>query len=108
MVYLVLLLVLSIVRNWYTKDTDFSNVFAQEDMSGEDVYISIPSMIPGFSKSQYLLIKKSLYGQANAPQRWYEKLMKGLQDCSFSPFPADLCLFVSSKVICTAYVDYCL
>ena len=84
MVYLVLLLVLSIVRNWYTKDTDFSNVFAQEDMSGEDVYISIPAMISGSSKSQCLLLRKSLYGQADAPKHWYDKLKKGLQDLGFS------------------------
>ena len=45
-----LMLILTVVFNLKTKATDFSNTFAQADMSGEDVYIFSPPYMKQFLK----------------------------------------------------------
>ena len=103
-----LMLILTVVFNLKTKATDFSNAFAQADMSGEDVYISSPPYMKQFLKGTVLKLNKSIYGQVDAPRRWYDKLKEGLEERNFKCCVADKCLFISSKVICISYVDDCL
>jgi len=104
-----LMLVLSEMLNLANKSTDFSNAFAQADMPEDNpVYIRAPLHYPGFKKGSVLRLKKSLYGQVDAPRMWYEKLKKGPMDRGFVPSEADPCLFISPKVICISYVDDCL
>ena len=55
-----------------------------------------------------LRLNNSLYGQAEAPRLWFEKLEKVLEDIDFNPSGADTCIFISDKVMCLAYVDDCL
>ena len=46
-------------------------------MKGEPVYISLPPKVPGFPQDFVLKLNKSLYGQADAPRLWYDKLKAG-------------------------------
>eukprot|EP00957_Ditylum_brightwellii_P102457 7809749-Ditylum_brightwellii.AAC.1 len=57
-----------------TRSTDFSNAFVQADKKGEPVYISPPPMMGCFPRDKMLKLNKSLYGQADAPRIWYDKL----------------------------------
>ena len=102
------MLILTIVLGLETKATDFSNAFAQADMTGENVYISAPPFMKEFKQGTALKLNKSLYGQVDAPKRWYDKLRKGLEARGFKACKADPCLFISRKVICICYVDDCL
>ena len=55
-----------------TLSIDFSNAFAQADMPADKmVYLHMPrGFVPeeGFGKKMVLMLKKSLYGQAEAPR----------------------------------------
>ena len=53
-------------------------------------------------------LSKSVYGLAQAPLAWFNKLSQGLQKVGFQPSNHDPCLFISDKVICIVYVDDCL
>ena len=44
-----------------------------------------------------LRLKKSLFGQEEAPILWFENLEKGLEDRGFNPSIADPCMFMSEK-----------
>ena len=102
------MLLISIMLQLETRSTNFSNAFAQADMKGEPVYISPPPMMSGFSRDHVLKLNKSLYGQADAPRMWYDKLRAGLEARGFTACKADPCLFISKKVVCIVYVDDCL
>eukprot|EP00957_Ditylum_brightwellii_P023207 1751257-Ditylum_brightwellii.AAC.1 len=77
-------------------------------MKGEPVYISPPPMMGGFLRDKVLKLNMSLYGQADAPRMWYDKLRAGLEARGFTACKADPCLFISKKVVCICYVDHCL
>eukprot|EP00957_Ditylum_brightwellii_P156396 11903125-Ditylum_brightwellii.AAC.1 len=102
------MLLISIVIQLKTRSTDFNYAFTQADMKGEPVYISPPSMIGGFLRDKMLKINKRIYGQADAPRMWYDKLRAGLEVRGFTACKADPCLFISKKVACIVYVDDCL
>ena len=107
-----LLLILTQLLKLETLSVDFSNAFAQADMPKDKaVYLHLPrgfQPVGEFAKEMVLWLKKSLYGQAEAPKLWYEKLKKGLKDRGFETSQIDPCLFISKKVIVVAYVDDCL
>ena len=88
------MLILTIVFGIDTKATDFSNAFAQADMTGENVYISTPLFMKEFKQGTALKLNKSLYGQVDAPKRWYDKLRKGLEERGFKACKADPCLLM--------------
>eukprot|EP00957_Ditylum_brightwellii_P008056 611120-Ditylum_brightwellii.AAC.1 len=62
------MLLISIMLQLKTCSTDFSNAFAQADMKGEPVYISISPMMGGFPRNKVLKLSKNLYGQVDAPR----------------------------------------
>jgi len=72
-----LLLTMSIVMNLSTKQVDYTNAFAQAELTPEEhIYIEFPH---GFKHSrdikQVLKLNKSLYGLCQSPLRWFEKLV---------------------------------
>ena len=63
-----------------------------------------------FSSDEYqydvvIMLKKILYGQAEAVPLWYEKLKNGLLDCGFVASNVDPCLLMHKTVICVVDVD---
>jgi hypothetical protein len=105
-----LMLIMTCMLKLKTVSIDFSNAFAQADIpQGKAVYIECPrGYEPADGKDMVLMLNKSLYGQAEAPRLWYEKLRKGLEDRGFKVSRVDPCLFHSKKVIVVSYVDDCL
>eukprot|EP00957_Ditylum_brightwellii_P087635 6672167-Ditylum_brightwellii.AAC.1 len=65
-------------------------------------------MMGNFPRDKVLKLNKNLYGQANAPRMWYDKLRAALEAKGFTACKADLSLFISKKVVCIIYVDDCL
>ena len=54
-----------------------------------------------------LNLQISLYGQAEEPIIWNEKLKTGLDARRFNNSGVDPCLLISYKVIYVAYIDEC-
>ena len=105
-----LMLIMSCLLNLTTLSVDFSNAFAQADIpESQTVYIEPPQ---GFTSENgddiVLKLNKSLYGQAESPRLWYEKLKEGLEDRGFVMSKVDPCLFLSKDIVCICYVDDCL
>ena len=104
-----LMLVMTCILNLKTLATDFSNAFAQAELP-KPVYLRPPARYdrPDWGPNPILKLNKSLYGQAEAPRLWYEKLKKGLKSQGFVPSIVDPCLFISPTIICVQYLDDCL
>ena len=100
-----LMLVLTQQLNLSTVHLDFSNAFAQADIpEGSEVYLEPP---PRYATQNDMVLKlnKSLYGQVEAPQLWYNKLKEGLIDRGLKLSDIDPCLFIGSNVCAVIYVD---
>jgi len=66
-------------------------------------YIEMPKM---FEQDGCILeLKKNLYGQHDAPLKFYEHLRKGFEQRGFHISSFDPCLFLSNTCICLTYVD---
>ena len=78
--------------------------------SGEPLFIELPMdlKIDGGQVDVVLILKKSLYGQAEAVRLYYEKLQKTFLERGFVISKVYPCMFMSKTVICVVYVDDCL
>ena len=104
---LVLLMVL--VYNWETVQTDYTNAFAQAFLT-EDVYMELPKDFAPDTEDgeEYVLhLKKSLYGLKQAPLLWYDHLKGHLKQRGFKQSAFDPCLFYepTKRILCLVYID---
>ena len=75
-----LILILSLVLNWQTVQTDYTNAFAQS-MLAEDVYMEIPKafMTSDKNNDDVLKLNKSLYRLLQASMSWFTHLKEHLE-----------------------------
>ena len=103
-----MLTVLSLQRNWVTKQIDFSNAFVQAPLN-KDVYVGLPAMFQDTSgidpKLLCLKLHKSLYGMREAPKLWSDFLEKGLHRCGFQPSHEDPGVYYGRGMAIVVYVD---
>ena len=100
-----LLLILSIIFGFKTKQVDFTLAFVQAKAE-PGTFIEMPRM---FEKEGYILeLKRNLYGQRDSPIKFYEHLKVGLEQRGFKASSFDPCLFYSDTVIILVYVDDCI
>ena len=100
-----LLLVLSIILRLETKQIDFTLAFVQADAE-PGTYIEMPPM---FSMDGYILeLKKNLYGQKDAPIKFYQHMCEGFRERGFKASSFDPCLFISKDAVILSYVDDCI
>ena len=100
-----LLLILSIILKLETKQVDFTLAFVQAK-ADPGTYIEMPRM---FEKEGYILeLNRNLYGQRDAPIKFYEHLRHGLEERGFTSSQFDPCLFKSTTVMILTYVDDCI
>ena len=86
-----------------TKVVNFSNDFGPAALNPHPpVYMNCTPR-GNLGHGMILRIKKSLYGQTEAPRPWFEKLVKGLEDRGFKSSNADTFMFFSDKLICLVY-----
>lgn len=100
-----LLLVLSIILDLKTVQVDYTNAFVQAKAS-PGTYIEMPRM---FEEKGYIYeLRRNLYGQRDAPIKFFEHLVDGLEQRGFKQSLNDRCLFMSKNVIVLTYVDDCI
>jgi hypothetical protein len=102
-----LLLVLSILNNWHTRQVDFVLAYPQADIEF-DMYMELPTGIEtkyGNGKTHVLKLLKNLYGQKQAGRVWNQHLVKGLKSIGFRQSKVDECVFFRGTVIFIVYVD---
>ena len=100
-----LMLIFALILNLKTRQIDFSNAFAQADLT-EPVYMELPADFTADGDDCILQLHKSLYGQVEAPKLWYMKLREGMESRGFTTCEnQDPCLFISKTMISFSYVD---
>ena len=101
-----LILVLSLICGWESKQIDFVLAFPQAEIE-QDMFMELPPGIRAIdSKKDYVLkLKKNLYGQKQAGRIFYLHLKKGLERIGFKASKIDECLFYRGATIFIVYVD---
>jgi hypothetical protein len=102
-----LLLVLSILNNWHTRQVDFVLAYTQADIEF-DIYMELPMGIEtkyGKGETHVLKLLKNLYGQKQAGRVWNQHLVKGLKSIGFEQSKVDECVFFHRDVIFIVYTD---
>jgi hypothetical protein len=103
------LLAVAAAKGWHLHQMDVKNAFLQGELE-EQVYMVQP---PGFRSDTktpaVCQLKKSLYGQKQAPCAWNTKITQQLRKISFETSKADSSLFVRKTrlgpVCILLYVD---
>ena len=100
-----MLLIETLSRNWVTRQVDFTNAFAQGELS-EIVFLEPPKAFEGSDGlDKVLKLHKSLYGLRQAAKTFFEKLKDGLEERGFRQSSHDPCLFMKKDMMCVVYVD---
>lgn len=100
-----LMLIMSVILDLKTTQVDYTNAFVQAKAS-PGTFIEMPRL---FERPGYVLeLKRNLYGQRDAPIRFFEHLKEGLFQRRFTQSAHDRCLFISPHVIVLTYVDDCI
>ena len=100
-----LVLTHTLLHGWTTKQVDYTNAFAQAELS-EDVYIERPKGFPRIDgRDTVFKLNKSLYGLKQAPKSFYDKLRTGLEQRGFTRSEVDHCLFLKKDMMVVVYVD---
>ena len=102
-----LVLLLTLVFNWTTIQTDYSNAFAQATLD-EEVYMELPKDFAPPEDGDFVLrLRKSLYGLRQAPLSWYDHLKGHLEQRGFKKSEYDPCLFYdkTKQILCLVYID---
>jgi hypothetical protein len=111
-----LLLILSVILKLETTQVDYTSAFCQAPME-HDVFVALPKgwqhlnkmgLPQEFLADHVLKLKRSLYGQKDAPRIFFKFLKQNLLKCGYKQSEFDPCLFISKDVICLVYVDDCL
>ena len=115
-----LVLILSLIYKWHTRQIDFVLAYPQADVEC-DIYMEVPE---GFQtgnespdelkydgkrnkrKSPFVLkLLKNVYGQKQAGRVWNKHLHKGLIQLGFQQSAIDECVYYRGNLIYLCYVD---
>lgn len=102
-----LLLTLSIINNWKTRQIDFVLAYPQAKAQ-RTYYMELPKgiRIPGCKRSTHCLkVTANLYGAKDASRTWFMHLTKGLNDIGFQQSKEDECVFYRGTTIFVVYTD---
>ena len=102
-----ILLILSLLNGWHTRQIDFILAFPQATIEF-DLYMKLPAgtiLAEGNTETHVLLLHKNLYGQKQAGRVWNAHLDKGLRKIGFIPSSIDECVYTFGSLIFMVYVD---
>ena len=107
-----LLLILTFIKKWHVTSTDYVNAFVQASLpKGEEKYIELPEGFVAPDEGDFVLeLLHSLYGDREAPRRWFVALTTSMKKIGFKESKYDPCLYFhpKKKVFCFIWVDDCL
>ena len=97
-----LLLVLSLILGWSSKQVDYTTAFLHAHIT-DKVFVEMPQ---GFREpGKVLKLKRSLYGLKQSPRNFFLHLKGKLEGVGFEQSSVDPCLFISDKVLLVVYMD---
>jgi Reverse transcriptase (RNA-dependent DNA polymerase) len=102
-----LLIILSILLGWHTRQIDFVFAYPQADIE-YDMYMELPKGIEmkyGNGKTQVLKLLKNLYGQKQAGRVLNQHLHQRLLELGFQQSTTDECLYYRGSLLFVVYVD---
>ena len=102
-----LILILSIIHKWKTRQVDFVLAFPQAKIECE-MYMELPQgveMRHGRGKTHVLRLLKNLYGQKQAGRVWNKHLHAKLSSIGFQQSKYDDCLYYRGTTMFAVYVD---
>ena len=103
-----MLLTLTAVHGWHTKQIDFVQAFAQAPVE-KTLYMKMPPGIPlkdGGNPNDYVLeIHRNIYGQKQAGRVWNKYLVSKLIGIGFKQSKIDECVFYRGKTLYVLYTD---
>ena len=100
-----LLLIMSIVNKWHTRQIDFVQAYTQAEVE-KDMYMEIPRGFNVSEKGDFVLkIHKNIYGQKQAGRVWNNHLVDKLIQIGFKQCDHDPCVFTKGQNIYVLYVD---
>lgn len=102
-----LVLILSIIFGWHTRQVDFVLAYPQAPVETE-LFMEIPQGVElkGATKKDYVLrLKRNLYGQKQAGRVWNKFLHDGLIKAGFKQSKIDECVYYRGKTLFLVYVD---
>ena len=104
-----LILILSILLCWHTRQIDFILAYPQAPIE-TPLFMEIPKGVslhglPRHTNEYVLELKMNLYGQKQAGRVWYKHLTSGLTKLGFTSSAIDECVFYRNGTVFLVYVD---
>jgi hypothetical protein len=104
-----MLLTLTVVHGWHTKQIDYVQAFAQAPVE-KTLYMKIPAGVElekGENTKDYVLkIHRNIYGQKQAGRVWNKYLAnKLIHELGFKQSKVDECVFYKGKTLYVLYTD---
>ena len=103
-----MLLTLTALHGWHTKQIDFVQAFAQAPIE-ETLYMRIPAGVElecGSDPRDYVLkLHRNIYGQKQAGRVWNQYLVSKLIELGFKQSKVDECVFDRGKTLYVLYTD---
>jgi hypothetical protein len=101
-----LVLVMSLLHGWHTRQIDYVQAYTQADIEC-DMYMHLPKgfEVPDNEQEYVLRIKKNIYGQKQAGHVWNNHLTQTLCSIGFKPSIVDDCVFYRGKSVYILYTD---
>ena len=100
-----ILMAIALIHKLDTKSINFVLAFPQAELT-RDVFMELPYGFEHGYKGEYVLkLKKNLYGLADAPYNWFQKLTEGLESEEFKRSEIDQCVFLRNDCVIMVYVD---
>ena len=104
-----MLLTLTAVHGWHTKQIDFVQAFAQAPVE-KTLYMKVPAGVTiedGANPKDYVLkIHRNIYGQKQAGRVWNKYLVdKLVRELGFKQSKVDECVFYRGKTLYVLYTD---
>ena len=103
-----MLLTLTALHGWHTKQIDFVQAFAQAPIE-KTLFMKIPAGVvleDGSDQRDYVLkIHRNIYGQKQAGRVWNKYLVSKLVELGFKQSRVDECVFYRGKTLYVLYTD---
>jgi hypothetical protein len=103
-----LLLTLTLVNKWYTRQINFVQAYPQAPVE-RNMYMEVPkgfAITDGDPEGDYVLqVHQNIYGQKQAGRVWNHYLVEHLQKIGFRQSEHDPCVFYTGRSIYIVYTD---